>query len=118
VFTTSGGNVAITRQQQQTETAPAAKRGAQPPVVLADEHRRPVLVFARGRTKFHAVVATDTAITLAKLETLRGLVSLERRGEPYPPRRAASFWLNHDCRPITKRARAVLRGLVAKKAAA
>jgi hypothetical protein len=117
VFTTSGGNVAITRQQQ-SETAPAAKRGAQPPVVLADEHRRPVLVFARGRTKFHAVVATDTAITLAKLETLRGLVSLERRGEPYPPRRAASFWLNHDCRPITKRARAVLRGFVAKKAAA
>jgi hypothetical protein len=85
--------------------------------VLADEHRRPVLVFARGRTKFHAVAASDHAIRLVALDTLRGFVELSRNGEPYPPRRAASYWLNHASRPITKRARAVLRSLVTKKAA-
>lgn len=84
------------------------------PVVLRDGHSTPFLVFAKGRKLYHAVTA-DTMIRIASIETLRGLVPLERRGEPYSPRRAASFWLNHSVRPITARAKVVLRGLVARR---
>lgn len=90
------------------------------PQVMLDEHARPLIVFARAprSLRYHAVAARDTDIALVELETLRGLRPLERKGEPYPPRRCASFWLNHDHRRPTKRARQVLRGLVARKAAA
>ena len=79
-----------------------------------DGNGRPYIVFARGRALYHAVQAEDT-IRLITLPNLRGLVPLERKGCPYPPKRAASFWLNHTDREITKRARQVLRGLVARK---
>lgn len=88
------------------------------PQVLVDEHARPLIVFSKGRTKFHAIAARDRDIALVDLDTLRGLRQLERRGEPYPARKAASFWLNHDFRCPTKRARQVLRSLVARKGAA
>jgi hypothetical protein len=85
------------------------------PQVLIDHNARPLLVFRRGRTKYHAIAARDTDIALVTLDTLRGLAPLKRRDDEYPPRRVASFWLNHDHRHITKRARQVLRGLVARK---
>ena len=88
------------------------------PAVLVDRNGRPLIVFAKGRAKYHAVVATDHSITLAKLDSLRGLAELQRKGEPYPPRRAASFWLNRDFRDVTKRARRVLRSLVARRVSA
>lgn len=78
----------------------------------------PLIVFRKGRTKYHAVQATDSGITLVTLDSLRGLVEVKRKGEPYSPRKAASFWLNHDHREVTKRAKQVLRGLVARKAKA
>ena len=84
------------------------------PQVFVDHNSRPVLVFDKGRTKYHAVAAEDTKITLVSLDSLRGLVECQRKGQPYPPKRAASFWLNRDHREITKRAREVLRGLVAR----
>lgn len=84
------------------------------PRVYLDENARPLLVFARGRTRYHAIIAADT-IKRDTLESLRGLTPLKYKGDEYPPRRAASFWLNHSTREITKRARAVLRGLVARK---
>lgn len=84
------------------------------PGVYLDHNRRPVLVFARGRLKYHAVEARDT-VRLVQLDTLRGLVPATLREEPYPPRRAASYWLNHSAREITPRARAVLRTLVARR---
>ena len=84
--------------------------------VLIDGNATPYLVFAKGRVKYHAVVAGDRSITLVALDSLRGMRPLQRKGQPYPPRRAASFWLNRDHRTITKRARSVLRGLVARKA--
>lgn len=84
------------------------------PVVLQDGNRNLFIVFARGRLLYHAVTA-DTVIRLVSVPTLRGLDQVERKGEPYPVRRGASFWLNHDHRPITSRARKVLRGLVARK---
>lgn len=84
------------------------------PQVLADGSR-PLIVFARGRTKYHAVAARETDIALITLDSLRGLHELRRKGEPYPPRRAASYWLNHDYRPVAKRAKAVLAGLVARR---
>lgn len=87
------------------------------PIVLLGHNSRPVLVFAKGRTKFHAITTTARAITLTTLNTLRGLAELQRGDEPYPPQRAASFWLNRDHREVTKRAREVLRGLVRRKAA-
>lgn len=87
------------------------------PTVLIDPHGRPLVVFAKGRVKYHAVVATDHAITLAKLDSLRGLAELQRKGAPYPARRAASFWLNRDFRPVTKRAKQVLRALVRRQQA-
>lgn len=89
-----------------------------PQVLVPAAGGHPLIVFAKGRTKYHAIAARDTDIALVTLDTLRGLRELERRGEPYPARRAASFWLNHDHRPITKRARQILRGLVARRAAA
>ena len=88
-----------------------------PPQVLLDEHAHPLIVFAKGRTLYHAITARDRDIALLTLDTLRGLRPLLRQGLPYPPKRAASFWLNHAHRPPTKRAAAVLRGLVARKAA-
>jgi hypothetical protein len=87
------------------------------PVVLADEHRRPMIVFAKGRVKYHAVAALPNAIALVALDSLRGLVEVKRKGEPYPARRAASYWLNRDFRPITKRAKSVLKTLVSRKGA-
>jgi hypothetical protein len=85
------------------------------PQVLLDANARPLIVFAKGRTKYHAVAAADRSITLVALDTLRDLRPLERKGQPYPPRRCASFWLNRDHREVTKRATQVLRGLVARK---
>ena len=80
-----------------------------------DYARRPMLVFRRGRVLYHAVVAMHNEIKLETFESLRGFAPLQHRGEDYPPRKAASFWLNHGQRPIAKRARAVLRGLVARR---
>lgn len=81
-----------------------------------DNANRPALVFRKGRTLYHAVVATHDAIKLETFATLRGLEPvLTRDGVEYAARRAASRWLNHDHRPIAKRALAVLRGLVARK---
>ena len=85
------------------------------PQVLRDGSGRPVIVFRKGRRLYHAVAAQDNAITLVTLDTLRGYVPLTRKGEDYPARRAASYWLNHDFRPISKRAAQVLRALVARK---
>jgi hypothetical protein len=85
------------------------------PQVLVDHNARPLIVFRKGRTKYHAVAARDTDIALVTLDTLRGLREATRHGDAYPPKRAASYWLNHDHREITKRARQVLRGLVARK---
>jgi len=97
--------------------ATAYKSEAFKPQVLVDGNGRPILVFSKGRTKFHAVAARDRDIAVVALDTLRGLRELTRRGDPYPPRRAASFWLNHDFRPPTKRARAILRRLVTRRQA-
>ena len=80
-----------------------------------DNARRFALVFRRGRTLYHAVVATSDAIKLETFPMLRGLVLAQYKGDEYAPKRAASRWLNHDHRPIAKRARAVLRGLVARR---
>lgn len=85
------------------------------PQVMLDRNSRPVLVYSKGRIKYHAVLA-DSKIRLVELESLRGFAHAMRRGEPYPPKRAASFWLNHDHREITKRAKDVLRELVARRA--
>jgi hypothetical protein len=84
------------------------------PIVMMDRQSVPFLVFARGRKNYHAIKA-DTMIRIASIETLRGLAPVLRKGEPYPPRRAASYWLNHDHRTITGRAMRVLRGLVSRK---
>ena len=86
------------------------------PQVLIDGNARPLIVFRKGRTKYHAVAARDTDIAIVTLDSLRDMRPLERRGDPYLPKRAASYWLNHDHREITKRARQVLRGLVARGA--
>lgn len=85
------------------------------PEVLLDHNARPLLVFAKGRVLFHAIEATDSTIRLQQLATLRGLRPALLRGDPYPVKRAASFWLNRTDREITTRAKAVLRGLVARK---
>lgn len=86
-----------------------------PVVMMSDFGSVPYLVFAKGRKLYHAITA-DTMIRMTTLETLRGLRPLERKGKPYPPRRAASHWLNHDHREFASaRAKAVLRGLVARK---
>jgi hypothetical protein len=79
-----------------------------------DNARRFALVFRKGRTLYHAVVATSDAIKLETFPALRGFTTAQYRGEDYAARRAASRWLNHDHRPIAKRARAVLKGLVAR----
>lgn len=88
------------------------------PEVLRNANGQPMIVFAKGRNLFHVVEATDTAIKVATLPTLRGLQPVELHGDPYPPKRAASFWLNKGYREITPRARLILRGLVARKAKA
>lgn len=85
------------------------------PEVLRNANGRPLIVFGKGRALFHVVEATGSAIKLATVPTLRGLQPVELRGNPYPPKRAASFWLNKDYREITPRARSILRGLVARK---
>ena len=77
--------------------------------------RRVALVFRKGRKLYHAVVATADSITLDTFLTLRGFTLAQYKGDEYAPRRAASFWLNRDHRPIATRARAVLRGLVARQ---
>ena len=82
--------------------------------VFRDAGSRPVLVFSKGRKLYHAVVA-DATVRLETFETLRDLLPLDLKGDPYPAKRAASFWLNHDHREITPRAKLVLRGLVARK---
>ena len=88
------------------------------PEVLRNANGRPLIVFGKGRSLFHVVEATDSAIRLTTVPTLRGLQPLELRGNPYPAKRAASFWLNKDYREITPRARSILRRLVARKAGA
>lgn len=90
-------------------------RAAYVPQVLVDHNGRPLIVYGKGRTRYHAVAAAGRRIRLVSLLTLRGLRELHRRGDPYPARRAASFWLNHDHRAPTKRARQVLRGLVSRR---
>lgn len=87
------------------------------PAVFLDRNRRPLLVFARGRVKFHAI-SVQEVIKPITLDSLRDLVPAKYRDGDYPPKRAASFWLNHTERPITPRAKAVLRGLVARKSQA
>ena len=82
--------------------------------VFRDANSRPLLVFAKGRTLYHAVIADDTTIKLTMLDSLRGLTPLTYREEDYPPKRAASFWLNHSVREITRPAKAILRNLVAR----
>jgi len=77
--------------------------------------RRPALVFRKGRALYHAVVATATDIKLVTFPSLRGFSLAQYKGDEYAARRAASAWLNHDHRSITTRARAVLRGLVARR---
>lgn len=84
------------------------------PRVLIDHEGHPLIIFGQGRLFFTAI-ATDTNIRLVQLDTLRGLRPAIYHGEPYAVRKAASFYLNHTGREITKRARAVLRGLVARK---
>lgn len=83
--------------------------------VLVDGNGRPLIVFAKGRIKYHAVSARPTDIAVVTIDTLRGYRELTRRGEPYPVRRCASFWLNHDHRPLTKGARRILRNLVTRQ---
>ena len=85
------------------------------PQVYVDANARPLIVFARGRTKYHAVAARESDIALVSLDSLRYLRPLQRNGEPYPAKRAASRWLNHDFREPTKRAKQVLRALVARR---
>lgn len=82
---------------------------------VAGSGTRPVLVFAKGRTLYHAVEAGDSVIRLITLDSLRGLRPAELKGEPYPAKRAASRWLNHDWRSINARAEKILRGLVARR---
>ena len=84
------------------------------PEVLLDGENRPLIVFARGHTLFHAVAARETDIALVTLPDLRGLRFAVRREAEYSARRAASYWLRHGWRPIAPRARAVLRGLIAR----
>lgn len=89
------------------------------PIVMrlrdAEQQHRPIIVFQKGRTLYHAVAARDT-ITLITLDSLRECVEMIRAdGATYPPKVAASYWLNHSTREITKRAKAVLRGLVSRK---
>lgn len=79
-----------------------------------EQQHRPIIVFQKGRVLYHAVAADDT-IKLITLDSLRNCVEMLRPdGATYPPKRAASYWLNHSGRSITKRAKAVLRGLVSR----
>lgn len=85
------------------------------PQVLIDSNARPFIVFNKGRLLYKAVHADATQIKLVTIESLRDLRPLTLKGEPYPARKAASFYLNHDYREITKKARLVLKALVARK---
>lgn len=85
------------------------------PTVYLDEHARPLIVLGKARIKYYAVAARDADIAVVKLDTLRSLREAMHDGKPYPPRKCASYWLNHDFREITGRAKMVLRGLVARK---
>ena len=86
------------------------------PEVFRTHDSRPVIVYAKGRTKLHAIVVKSESVTLELLDNTRGLTPLvTKAGVPYSARKAASFYLNHTWRPITKRAKAVLRGLVSRK---
>ena len=81
----------------------------------ADNARRFALVFRKGRTLYHAVVAGPDEIKLETFDTLRGFTLAQYKSDDYAPKRAASRWLNHDHRPIAKRARAILRSIVARQ---
>ena len=81
------------------------------PQVLLNHAGGVFIVFAHGRTKYSAIHANGS-IHIVTLNTLRGLTPAERRGEPYSPKRAASYWLNHSAQPMHPRARKVLRSLV------
>ena len=61
------------------------------PEVLLDGENRPLIVFARGRTLYHAVAARETDIALVTLADLRGLRSAMRREDDYQAKRAASY---------------------------
>ncbi len=50
--------------------------------------RRPLLVFARGRIKYHAIVPRDKDIALVTLESLRHFTPMTFNGSEYPPKRA------------------------------
>jgi len=84
------------------------------PQVLRDANARPFIVFNKGRTLWNAVEVNDK-IKLVKLDSLRDLQPMLLKGEPYPPRKAASFYLNRDHREITKRAKAILKALVCRQ---
>jgi len=86
------------------------------PVVLLDGHADPYLVFGRGRLLYHAIHAHDHTIHLVTLKTIADLRPALHKGKPYPPRKAASFWLNHSMRQISSsRLRKILKGMVARK---
>ena len=81
-----------------------------------DNSLRFAIVFRKGRTMYHMIAATCDKITSGTVATLRDFKpALMGDGTNYPVKKCASFWLNHDHRPITTRARAVLKGLVARK---
>lgn len=82
--------------------------------VYLDHNAQPLIVFAKGRLKYHAIEAGNT-VRLVTLDNLRGLRQPLYKGDVYPPRRAASFYLNHSVREITPRAKSILRALVARK---
>ena len=84
------------------------------PIVLLDARSDGHLVFARGHKHYHAVAAQGGVIHLVTLESLRGMRPIEHKGKPYPPKRAASIWLNHSNRAITKKAKSILRAFVAR----
>lgn len=86
------------------------------PVVLLDGHADPYLVFGRGRKLYHAVHAHDHVVQLVTLPSLDGMRPALYKGKPYPPRKAASFWLNRSRREIaSRRLKQILRGMVARK---
>jgi len=87
------------------------------PQVLRDANGRPYIVFGKGRILWHAI-KVDSNIALAKLDTIRGMPEILYKGAPYPVRKAASFYLNHDHREITPRAKAILKALVRRQAKA
>ena len=86
------------------------------PVILLDYNTRPYLVYAKGRIHYRAVSAANEAlIKLVKLDDIRFMRQAMYKGQPYPPKRAASFWLNHATRPISDGAKVVLKHFVQRK---